>query len=170
VIASSRMLMFFALAGCFGVTMAFAGGGSLKFDIEERGHPELRYSRDNKSMFYVGCGRAFGLHAVYPGRAKKPGDEAAITISNGSTRMQFKGEIDSSYEDDPPNTTHFLQWDLGFRRQDPGLFGARWKRLEHHFLDLLDSGKSLTISAEGKSYVLPAVHIRGWKRRFKERC
>src|SRR5438105_15051674 len=46
-------------------------GGAWNFRIEERGHPELSYSKDGKSIFYVGCGRAFGLHAVYPGIPKR---------------------------------------------------------------------------------------------------
>jgi hypothetical protein len=169
-LASSKTLVLFVAAGWFGLAAAFASDGSWKFDIEERGHPELRYAQNDKTIFYVGCGHAFGLHAVYPGAPKKAGEKAAITISNGHARMEFDGEIDDSHEDDPPNTTHFLQWDLGFRRQDPALYGRRWKRLEYRFLDVLDSGRPLTISAEKKSYVLPAVDAKDWKKRFKDRC
>jgi hypothetical protein len=84
--------------------------------------------------------------------------------------MTFKGEIEARHEDDPAGATHFVQWDLGFRRQDPDLYGAKWKRFEARFLDLLDSGQPLTISAESRSYVLPAVNVPDWKKRFKERC
>jgi len=165
---SSKVLAFFAVVNSIG--SAFASDGSWKFDIEERGHPELRYSQENHTVFFVGCGRAFGLHAVYPAAHKKVGEKATITIANANTRMQFKGEIESPHEDDPPSAIHFVQWDLGFRRQDPDLFGAKWKRLEARFLDLLDSGQPLTISAESRSYVLPAVNVPDWKKRFKERC
>ena len=66
---------------------------------------------------------------------------------------------------------HFVQWDLGFSRQDRELYGRRrWKRLEARLLDFLDSGRPLTVSAEGKSYELPAIRIRGWKERFKKIC
>jgi hypothetical protein len=36
--------------------------------------------------------------------------------------------------------------------------------------DLLDSGQPLTISAEGKSYVLPPVNVPGWRARFQKIC
>ena len=164
----SKVLAFFAVVNWFG--LAFASDGSWKLDIEERGHPELRYSKEDKTVFYVGCGHAFGLHAVYPAARKNVGKKATITIANANTRMTFKGEIEARHEDDPPGATHFVQWDLGFRRQDPDLYEAKWKRLEGRFLDLLDSGQPLTISAESRTYVLPAVNAPGWKKRFKERC
>jgi hypothetical protein len=84
--------------------------------------------------------------------------------------MQFKGEIGQAHDDDPPNTTHFLQWDLGYRRQDPALYGGAWKKLKNRFLDLLGSGQPLTISAEGKSYMLPAVDAADWKKQFTDRA
>jgi hypothetical protein len=165
---SSKVLAFFAVVNSIG--SAFASDGSWKFGIEERGNPELRYSQKNRTVFYVGCGHAFGLHAVYPGAHKNAGEKATITIANANTRMKFKGEIEARHKDDPPSATHFAQYDLGFRRQDPDLYEAKWKRLEGRFLDLLDSGQPLTISAESRTYVLPAVNAPGWKKRFKERC
>jgi len=165
---SSKVLAFFAAISWFG--LAVASDGSWKFDIEERGNPELRYSQESHTVFYVGCGHAFGLHAVYPAAHKKVGKKATITIANANTRMTFKGEIEARHEDDPAGATHFAQYDLGFRRQDPDLYGAKWKRLEARFLDLLDSGQPLTISAESRSYVLPAVNVPDWKKRFKEKC
>jgi hypothetical protein len=165
---SSKVLTFFAVVNSIG--SAFASDGSWKFGIEERGNPELRYSQKNRTVFYVGCGHAFGLHAVYPGAHKNAGEKATITIANANTRMKFKGEIEARHKDDPPSATHFAQYDLGFRRQDPDLYEAKWKRLEARFLDLLDSGQPLTISAESRSYELPAVNAPGWKKRFKERC
>jgi hypothetical protein len=44
---------------------------------------------------------------------------------------------------------------------------VRWKIA---FFDLLDSGRPLTISAEGKSYVLPAVKVPRWRARFQKIC
>jgi hypothetical protein len=165
---SSKVLAFFAVVNSIG--SAFASDGSWKLGIEERGNPELRYSQKNRTVFYVGCGHAFGLHAVYPGAHKNAGEKATITIANANTRMKFKGEIEARHKDDPPSATHFAQYDLGFRRQDPDLYEAKWKRLEGRFLDLLDSGQPLTISAESRSYELPTVNAPGWKKRFKERC
>src|SRR5262249_35730679 len=96
---SPKVLAFFAAVNWFG--LAVASDGSWKFDIEERGHPELRYSQENHTVFFVGCGRAFGLHAVYPAAHKKVGEKATITIANANTRMKFKGEIEARHEDDP---------------------------------------------------------------------
>lgn len=163
-------------AGFYGVLAslylpaAFAGNGSWAFEIEDRGHPSLVYSENGKSVFTMGCGRAFGVHAVYPGGSKKAGERAAITISAGTTTIKLAGEIASTYDDDPPNTIHFVQWDLGFSRQDPEAFGRKWKKLEFRLFDLLDSGQPLTIAGGGKKYVLPAVKVSEWKRRFKDRC
>ena len=42
--------------------------------------------------------------------------------------------------------------------------------LENRFFDLLDSGHPLTISAEGKSYVLPPINVPRWRARFQKIC
>jgi hypothetical protein len=85
--------------------------------------------------------------------------------------MNFAGEIESgeglSY---PPDTTRLVQWDLGYARQNPDLYGKKWRALESRLFDLLDSGRPLTISAEGRSYVLPPVSARKWKARFQKIC
>lgn len=54
----------------------------------------------------------------------------------------------------------------------PGSGAVRraWKELEARFLDLPPSSQSLTISAEGKSYTLPAVDAPDWKKPFTDRC
>ena len=71
--------------------------------------------------------------------------------------MKFEGQIDSGYDDDPPNTTHFVQWGLGYERQNPGLYVKKWKENKSRLFDFLDSGQPLTVSAEGRSYVLPPI-------------
>jgi hypothetical protein len=165
-----RALGILATISCFGLSAAYAANGSWQYGTEARGHPQLVYSENGKTIFMVACGRAFGIHAVYPGAPKKDGEKAAITISNARTKMTFRGEIDSGYKDDPPGATHFVQWDLGFSRQDPATFGPRWKKIEWRLFDLLDAGRPLRISAEGRSYKLPPIHIRGWEQKYKESC
>jgi hypothetical protein len=156
---------------CLSLPGALAADGAWKFEIDERDHPYLSFLDGNgKTVFMVGCGHAFAIHAVYPGAPKKDGEKATIAIANGKQQMSFAGEIDSGYDDDPPNTTHFVQWDLGYRRQDPNLYEKKWHQLENRLFDLLDSGKPLTISAEGKSYVLPAVDAPRWRERFQKIC
>jgi hypothetical protein len=166
----AKILSLLAAVAWLGGPPALAADGAWRFGTEDRDHPELRYTRDDKTVFYVGCGHAFGVHAVYPGAPRKEGAKAAITVATATARMEFKGEIGEAHDDDPPDTTHFQQWDLGYRRQDPALYGTAWKKLERRFLDLLGSGQPLTISAEGKSYTLPAVDAPDWKKQFTDRC
>jgi hypothetical protein len=155
---------------CLSQNASFAGQSGWKFEIDDRDQPGLKYMDNDKSIFYIGCGRAFGVHAVYPGPYKKDGTKAIVRLSNSRQQITLKGEIDKAYDDDPSGTTHFVQWDLGFKRQDPALYGVGWKKIEDRFLNLLDSGKPLTVSAEGRRYVLPPVDSRQWKSRFKEKC
>ena len=169
-LVSAKALVLLPVIGWLGLGAAFASAGAWKFEIDERGYPELKYSQNDKTVFYVGCGHAFGLHAVYPGGPRKEGAKATIVIASARTRLKFAGDIESPHADDPPNTAHFVQWDLGFSRQDPALYGKKWKRLESRFFNLLDSRQPLTISADGRSYVLPAVNVPKWKKRFKEIC
>ena len=111
------------------------------------------------------------MNAVYPGAApKEDHTPASITIANGKTQMDFAGFtylLDGpGSEDWPPNTTMFNQADLGYARDDPELYQDKWHALENRVFDFLDSGHPLTISAEGKSYVLPPVNAA----RFQKIC
>jgi hypothetical protein len=156
---------------CLGASAVLAADGAWKFELDNRDQPSLSYLDNNgKTVFMVGCGHAFAIHAVYPGAPKKDGEKATITIASTKTQMDLAGEIDSGFADDPPNTTHFVQWDLGYSRQDPNLYERKWHRLESRFFDLLDSGRPLTISAEGRNYVLPAVNASRWRQRFQKIC
>jgi hypothetical protein len=167
----SRLLGVLAVISCLGLPSALAADGAWKFQIDERDHPALRYLDGNgKTVLMVGCGHAFAIHAVYPGEPKKEGDIATITIGNGRTRMGLPGVINNDFDELPPNTTQFLQWDLGYSRQSPTLYETKWHQLENRLFDLLDSGKPLTISADGKSYELPAVDAPRWRRRFQKIC
>jgi|HubBroStandDraft_4_1064222.scaffolds.fasta_scaffold225607_2 hypothetical protein len=165
------LLGILAVISCLGLSGTVAADGAWKFQVDERDHPELSYLDTNgKTVFMVGCGHAFAIHAVYPGAPKKDGEKATITVASAKTHMDFAGEIASADEDDPPNTTHFLQWDLGYRRRDPNLYEKKWHRFESRLFDLLESGQPLTISAEGRNYVLPAVNAARWRQRFQKIC
>jgi hypothetical protein len=150
-----------AIVGSIGLTSA-ASAGTWKYGEDPRGNSELTYTEDGKAKFYIGCGRAFGLHVKYPGTAKKSG-KASITIATAKAKMNFDGEFEEPSADLP---TTFLQWDLGFRRQDPELFGKRWKAVEKRLFDLLESGEPVTISAGGNSYQLPPNDAQGWRAPF----
>ena len=90
----------------------------------------------------------------------------SITIANGKTQMDFAGFTYAGPESFPPNTTMFNQPDLGY----PELDEDKWRALENRVLDLLGSGQPLTISAEGKSYVLPPLKVPRWRARFQKIC
>jgi hypothetical protein len=149
---------------CLGFSQAFAAEGAWKFERDNRDHPELTYTEDGKAVFMIACGRAFGLHARYPATAKKDG-KAAITLANSKTKMTFAGEFQ---EPDENSVTTFLQWDLGYRRQDPKLYGKEWNRQKVRLLDLLTAGP-ITVSAGGRSYQMPAVVLPDWRAAF-EKC
>ena len=146
--------------------------GSWKFEIDRQDQPWLGYyDPRGKRVFSIGCGAHFEMDAVYPGGAPKQADtKASITIANGKTQMDFAGFIDAGPESFPPNTTMFNQPDLGYAREDPELYEDKWHALENRVFDLLESGHPLTISAEGKSYVLPPVNVPRWRARFQKIC
>lgn len=149
---------------CLACSQAFTAEGAWKFERDNRDHPILTYSENGKAVFLIGCGRAFGLHARYPATAKKDG-KATITLANSKTRMTFVGEFQ---EPDSDSVTTFLQWDLGYRRQDPKLYGKEWNRQKIKLLDLVTAGP-ITVSAEGRSYQMPAVALPDWRAAF-EKC
>jgi hypothetical protein len=167
----SRWRLALAMVSCLGTSLAFAANGSWKFATEDQGHPELSYSENNKSIFWVGCGHAFVMRAVYPGAPGKDGEKAAITIANGKTQVNFEGTFESGLGDRfPPGTTYFFQSDLGYDHLDDNVYGKTWRKKEARLFDFLDSGRPLTVSAESRSYVLPPIKIRSWKSRFKKIC
>ena len=117
--------------------------------------------------FLIGCGNHFEVLAVYPATPKQDGRQGTtITIASGKTQMDFAGFVDVGSEHTPPDVKMFDQADLGF----PDLEQDKWRALENRVLELLDSGQPLTISAEGKSYVLPPVKAPRWRTRFQKIC
>ena len=145
---------------------ALGAGGSWKLEFDNRELPSVSYAENGKQIFVLGCGRAFGLHAKYPGEAGKTG-KAAITIGDGRKTMMLKGEFEELSGDD--DLTNFVQWDLGFSRQDPELFGKRWDRLLSRLLDLIEKASPLTISSKTGSYQLPKIDAANWRAAI-QRC
>jgi hypothetical protein len=150
-------------AGLLASTPAFAGSWTFALEAT-REAPTLRYVEDGKTTFLMGCGHAFGLHLKFPGEVKKEGERTSVTIAAGKRTMDFKGEFENPTDD---YATTFVQWDLGFRRQDPDLYEKKWDKLRDRLLDLLDSGVPLTISAGKASYKLPPVDAKDWRKPFE---
>jgi hypothetical protein len=169
----ARLLGIAAVVSGFGLSEALSAGdawkGSWKFEIDRQDQPSLGYY-DSKTVFRIGCGAHFDMRAVYPGASNKTDTKVSITIANGKTQMDFAGVIDADYEYGPQRATNFDQPDLGYARDDPELYEDKWHALENRMFDILDSGQPLTISAEGKSYVLPPVNAPRWRTRFQKIC
>lgn|GEM_PF-3551281 len=143
------------LLACPGLGVA----GSWKFEFDARDDPSLTYSQDGKIIFLLSCGHAFALHAKYPGTPKTSGS-ASIEIRNASTRMTLRGEFEEPTADDQ---TTFVQWDLGFARQDPELYGKRWDKVSSRLLDLIAKADPLTIASGQQRYEIPRVDVPGWR-------
>jgi hypothetical protein len=168
---SARLLAIAAVVFALGLSEALAAGdvwkGAWKFQMSQD-QPWLGYyDPQGKTVFLIGCGTHFEVLAVYPATPKQDGRQSAsITIASGKTQMDFAGFVDAGSEHTPPNAGIFAQADLGF----PDLKEDKWRALENRVLELLDSGQKLTISAEGKSYVLPPVKAPRWRARFQKIC
>jgi hypothetical protein len=144
-----------------GLVVAPAEAGTWKYGLDQQEHRELSYvEEDGKATFFIGCGRAFALHVKYPGEVKTQG-ETSVTLTSGKNRMTFKGEFEEPADD---LATTFYQYDLGYRRQVLELYRKKWKAQRDRLLDLLDSGKPLTISAGKASYTLPPVDAKEWRK------
>jgi hypothetical protein len=174
---TARLLGIAAVVLGLGLSEALAAGDVLKGAWKlEMPHPRdtpflIFYDANRKTVFRFGCAVHYELDAVYPGAAPKQDEtKAAITIANGKTQMDFAGLLflldGPGAEGWPPHTTMFNQADLGH----PELDGDKWGALEDGFLEFLDSGRPLTISAESKSYVLPPVDVPRWRARFRKIC
>ena len=161
----------FGLVFGLGVSKALAAGdvwkGAWKFQMSQD-QPWLGYyDPKGKTVFLIGCGNHFEVLAVYPATPKQDGRQGTtITIASGKTQMDFAGFVDVGSEHTPPDVKMFDQADLGF----PDLEQDKWRALENRVLELLDSGQPLTISAEGKSYVLPPVKAPRWRTRWQRIC
>ena len=154
-----KILLALCVASSIASFPASSMAGTWRFERDTREHPGLSYFENGKLQFVLGCGRALGLHVKYPGTAAKSG-KASITISSGRASMKLRGEFQEPEADDD---TTFVQWDLGFSRQDPELFGKRWDKIYLRLLDLIGSGQPLIISSGKASYRLPPPDAPGWK-------
>ena len=172
----ARLLGLVVALSWLGLSAATAAGvpsrqmwsGAWTFEMDRQDRPWLAFSDTRgKTVFRIGCGTHFELDAVYPGEVpKQEHTEASITIGNGRMQMDFAGFTYAGPESFPPNTSMFNQPDLGH----PELDGEKWRLLEDRVLDLLGSGQPLTVSAEGKSYVLPPAKPSRWRARFQKIC
>jgi hypothetical protein len=141
-----------------GGSPAFAGTWKYEF-VQNDGHV-VTYVEDGKTIFYIGCGRGFALHAKYPSTPKTEGD-ATIQIATARDRVTFKGEFEEPIEATDPVpgnfATTFVQTYLGYAKRDPRVFGKAWDAQKARVLDMLDSHSPITISAGKDSYQLPAI-------------
>jgi hypothetical protein len=173
----ARLLGIAAVVFGFGLSEALPAGdvwkGSWKYELDHShgtGNPMLAYyDTRGRTIFRIYCGTHFETDAVYPGAAPKEDTTGSITIANGKTQMDFAGyvlEPSPEVVEMPTDLPLFNEAELGHPEFDVDKWGA----LENRFFDLLDSGRQLTISAEGKSYVLPPVNAPRWRARWQKIC
>jgi hypothetical protein len=168
----ARLLGIAAVVFGFGLSEALPASdvwkGSWKFEIDRRDNPMLAYyDTRGRTIFRIYCGTHFEMDAVYPGAAPKEDTTGSITIANGKTQMDFAGYVLPPPEVEMPTDLPFFnQAELGH----PELDVDKWHALKNRFFDFLDSGHPLTISAEGKSYVLPPVNAPRWRARWQKIC
>jgi hypothetical protein len=181
-----RLIGVLAVASCFGAAAVLVVQAKPKhtdakhadakhagwvYETDNQDQPSLSYyDAKGETVFSVACGAHFETRAFYPGVTKKDGDKASITIANGKTSMDLAGDILIVDTEISHGLNIFEQADLGFARSDPDLYGDKWHAQEDQFFDFLDSGAPLKISAEDRSYALPAVNAPRWKQRFRKIC
>jgi hypothetical protein len=175
----AKFLAILVAASRLGLSTTVAAGGTSKdtwkgawkFEIDRQDQPALSYyDTRGKTVFRISCGAHFDMRAVYPAAPKRDDTKVSITIANGKMQMDFARRHRRRFRVRPAHTTIFDQPDLGYARDDPELYEDKWHALENRVFDLLDSGQPLTISAEGKSYVLPPANVPRWRRRFQKIC
>jgi hypothetical protein len=156
--------------------------GKWKFSTEDQDQPDLSFADGVRTIFDVGCGGRFTLWAVHPLGAKSlPMDDSVavkvtLTIGNGKTTRKLTGVLQGGFGDTrsgehfPKTTACVVQTDLGYDRRSLESYGDKWRKDEAALLGFLDSGSSLTISADGASYTLPPVDIADWRQQFNKIC
>ncbi len=103
-----------AAAGSIGLASTAALAGTWKYGEDPRGHSELQTSRTADDLLYRLRPR---LRASRP--LSRQGQEKRTGCDHHRLRQgphDLQGEFE---ETDAEMATEFLQWDLGFRRQDP---------------------------------------------------
>ena len=169
-----RLLGIAAVVFGFGLSEALAADdvwkGSWKFEIDRQDQPALSYyDTSGRRIFGIACGVHFEMNAVYPGAAPKEGQPPARSRSP-TVRRRWTSPATSSTT---PKSKCRPICRFSTRRSSalhPELNKDKWGALENRVFDLLDSGRPLTISAEGKSYVLPAVKVPRRRARFQKIC
>jgi hypothetical protein len=154
----------------FAAFLAFATpacAGTWKHEYVTNDGNILTYKEDGKTVFYIGCGRGFAIHLKYPGKSGKEDDDADIAISTSRGRMTFNGAFEDAkiFEG-----TDWGQTYLGYRHDNPRVFGKKWNAAKARLLNILDSHGPITISAGKDSYQLPAIDAAADWHKLIEEC
>jgi hypothetical protein len=130
-----------------GFLCAFTSAAVAEWQIpgERIGRAEIRFVEGRKTVFSLACGHNILLTLRYPGKQglKK---HASVTIRNANTKIVVNGAVE---QDDTFKEIMFSALWTG-KTTDPADLDA--------LMALFSSGQALTVSAEGKSYPLPAIN------------
>jgi hypothetical protein len=159
-----------ALALC---VTARAEAGTWKHEAVPHAGNVLTYTEDGKITFYISCGRGFAIDVIYPGAAQTEG-AAEITIVTSKGRQNLKGAFEQPAEVNDPGprnfATTFKQLNLGYPRNDPGLFGPEFNARKGHLLDLIDAQSPITVLAGNQSHQYPAIDVADDWHRLMDIC
>ena len=106
---------------------------------------EIRFTESKKTVFSLACGHNILLSLRYPGKQELK-KRASVTIRNATKSIAVKGSIEKS--ENFKEIMFSALW-TGGKTPDPADLDA--------LMALFSSGQGLTVSAEGKSYALPAI-------------
>jgi hypothetical protein len=141
-----------------GVLCAFTSAAVAEWQIpsERIGRAEIRFVEGKKTVFSLACSHNILLTLRYPGKQvlKK---SASVTIRNAKTKIVVNGAVE---QDDTFKETMFSALWTG-KTADPADLDA--------LMALFLSGQTLTVSAEGKSYPLPAIDP-GLLKTYEDEC
>ena len=144
-----------------GLLCSFARGAVAEWQIpdERIGRAEIRFIEGKKTVFSLACGHNILLSLRYPGYPGKevPKKRASVTIRNSSANMVVNGVVErnEAFKD-----VMFSALWTG-KTADPTDFDA--------LMAMFSSGQGLTVSAEGKSYALPAID-RKLLKKYEDDC
>jgi hypothetical protein len=141
----------------------YASEGKWSFTHDPRGHPELTYLENGKTLFFLGVGRAIGLWIAYPGPPQPDKEDEVIEIRTATEKWVMRGDLVNDHGFDR-GVTYFRQWDLGVDRASTPFdnLGAKWSK----FIKSLAASREIEITTKVGNVVLPGITVKDISQQF----
>jgi len=137
--------------------VASAAGAEWLIPEDRIARAEIRFTESKKTVFSLACGHNILLSLRYPGKQELK-KRASVTIRNATKSIAVKGSVEKS--ENLKEIMFSALW-TGGKTPDPADLDA--------LMALFSSGQGLTVSAEGKSYALPAID-REMLKKYTDDC